>query len=136
MLRFEKEFKAQQYKAWCKNNGHHKTAKRAEYSWNLDLVQVVEAELLHDWYAFDTKLKEAGRECAESLTSLINSIRDGVKGEVFLQRQLSNTLTVDSEVRGLSPKTIEPFLMSLSSKRPLLDDLCSSATTVLQEVSE
>lgn len=69
--------------------------------------------------------------------ALVNSIRDEVKGTFVVWRdELETYLPNSSEVRGLSPKAMEPFIMSLSSKRPLLDDIFYNVTVAFGEMSE
>jgi hypothetical protein len=40
---------AAQYDAWCRNNGHHSTAKRDRVDWNAKIVWKLRAELDFQW---------------------------------------------------------------------------------------
>ena len=78
----------QQYKAWCKHDGEHKTANKAYSSWNADLLEPVEDDLGRAWEQFDLKTGEVGQLGAESLKSVLDSIRAEFQGKFWRLRAL------------------------------------------------
>ena len=126
-------FKAAQYKAWCKHYGDHKTGSKSHYSWNKDLLENVEDDTFDDFQRFDKEIQDKGQICGEALGTLLDSISTEMKG-ISMGIQSKLLLTALTEVRGVSFRVITPFVATFASKKKCLESILMDTSAKLEMV--
>jgi hypothetical protein len=71
-------WRAAQYNAWCRHNGHHYTNKRGDVDWNALIVWKLRSELEFQWDIVQDEVKDVFRDLQATVSKQFGALETAI----------------------------------------------------------